>query len=74
MGIHENEYWLTYDDLARICGVSRDEVEAMFGAEQWRSLTGSLATPPPLAEAPLYLTSATEWRIKEPRVGEEDPA
>ena len=55
--------WLTYDEIARICGVSREEVFAMFASDMWRWVTGSLATPLPVAEVPLYLTSDTEWRM-----------
>ena len=62
--------WLTYDEIARICGVSREEVEAMFASDMWRWVEGSMATPLPVAEAPLYLTSATEWIM--PSVTEEE--
>ena len=73
VGTHENEYWLTYDEIARICGVSPEEVKAMFASEQWRWVTGSLSTSLPVADAPLYLTSATEWRMPS-GTEEEGPA
>ena len=73
MGTHENEYWMTYGQIARLCGVSREEVEAMFASDMWRWITGSLATSVPVAKVPLYFTSATEWRMPS-GTEEEGPA
>ena len=58
--------WLTYDEVASICGVAREEVEAMFASDLWGWFTGTLAISLPVADVPLYLTSATEWTIPLP--------
>ena len=65
--------WLTYDEIASICGVTREEVQAMFASDMWGWITGTLAISLPVAEVPLYLTSATEWTIPLP-AEEKGPA